>query len=220
MSWRKGGEVIPAALLVILLVLAGSPGAVTGATAWLDEPEPTPHAVVHPGATVPASYEAALRTWKTPEDIAAWSGPRFAYDIDRALQLSETERLKAGGPPVFAPADMFERPSGTCLDLARFGLETLQRIDPTTQPKYLMLEFEPLHVQGRILRRHWLVSLRRGGSVYVFSDSKRPWLVDGPYESVGAFIEAYQLYRGRKIVRFFEAESYLRQTRKARAAPP
>jgi len=216
MSWREEGDVT--ALLIILLVLAGCPGDVTGANAWSDEPERMPHAAVHPGGPVPVSYEDALRSWKTPEDIAAWAASHFAYDIDRALKLSETARRTAGGPPVFSPAELFGHPTGTCLDLARFGFETLQRIDPATRPAYLMLEFEPLRVQGRTLRRHWLVTFRRGGSVYAFSDSKRPWLVDGPYDSVGAFIDAYQLYRGRKIVRFREAESYLRQARQPRTA--
>ena len=168
----------------------------------------------------PASYDEALRIWKTPEDIAAWSAARFAYDTDRALQLSETERQKGADPTIPAPADLFERPTGTCLDLARFGLETLQRIDPQSRPRYLMVEFEPLQLKGRTLRRHWLVSFRRGDGVYVFADSKRPWLVAGPYESVDAFIREYERFRGRNIVRFYETDSYRRRLRQTRTVAP
>ena len=171
-------------------------------------------------AAGPASYDEALRIWKTPEDIAAWSAARFAYDTDRALQLSETERQKGADPTILAPADLFERPTGTCLDLARFGLETLQRIDPQSRPRYLMVEFEPLQLKGRTLRRHWLVSFRRGDGVYVFADSKRPWLVAGPYESVDAFIREYERFRGRNIVRFYETDSYRRQLRRTRTVAP
>jgi hypothetical protein len=64
------------------------------------------------------------------------------------------------------------------------------------------------------------VSFRRGDSVYVFSDSKRPWLVAGPYPAVDAFILEYERYRGRKIVSFFEADSYQRRLRRTRTVTP
>ena len=168
------------AWLLAWVVLSGCAGTAPGSASWSDAPDPLPMAAAR--AAGPASYDEALRIWKTPEDIAAWSAARFAYDTDRALQLSETERQKGADPTIPAPADLFERPTGTCLDLARFGLETLQRIDPQSRPRYLMVEFEPLQLKGRTLRRHWLVSFRRGDGVYVFADSKRPWLVAGPYE--------------------------------------
>jgi hypothetical protein len=206
------------AWLLAWVVLNGCAGTAPGSTSWSDAPDPLPMAAVR--AAGPASYDEALRIWKTPEDIAAWSAARFAYDTDRALQLSETERQKGADPTILAPADLFERPMGTCLDLARFGLETLQRVDPQSRPRYLMVEFEPLQLKGRTLRRHWLVSFRRDDGVYVFADSKRPWLVAGPYPAVDAFILEYERYRGRKIVSFFEADSYQRRLRRTRTVTP
>jgi hypothetical protein len=213
-------EATMTALLLAWVVLSGCAGIAPGSTSWSDAPDPLPAAAARAAGPDPASYDDALRIWKTPEDIAAWTAARFAYDTERALQLSETERQKGADPTILAPPDLFERTTGTCLDLARFGLETLQRIDPQSRPRYLMVEFEPLQLMGRTLRRHWLVSFRRGDSVYVFSDSKRPWLVAGPYESVDAFIREYERYRGRKIVSFFEADSYQRRLRQTRAVTP
>jgi hypothetical protein len=213
-------EATMTAVLLAWVVLSGCAGIAPGSTSWSDAPDPLPMAAARAAGPGPASYDEALRVWKTPEDIAAWSAARFAYDTDRALQLSETERQKGADPTIPAPADLFERPTGTCLDLARFGLETLQRIDPQSRPRYLMVEFEPLQLKGRTLRRHWLVSFRRGDGVYVFADSKRPWLVAGPYESVDAFIREYERFRGRNIVRFYETDSYRRQLRRTRTVAP
>jgi hypothetical protein len=211
-------EATMTAWLLAWVVLSGCAGTPPGSASWSDAPDPLPMAAAR--AAGPASYDEALRIWKTPEDIAAWSAARFTYDTDRALQLSETERQKGADPTIPAPADLFERPTGTCLDLVRFGLETLQRIDPQSRPRYLMVEFEPLQLQGRTLRRHWLVSFRRGDGVYVFADSKRPWLVAGPYNSVDAFIREYERFRGRNIVRFYETDSYRRQLRQTRTVAP
>ena len=209
-----------AAATAILLagLLCGCAAVVPGPASWSDAPDPLPAAVAREAGPGPATYGEALRAWKSAEEIAAWAGPRFAYDTGRALQLSETERGNGAAPEIIAPPDLFERPTGTCLDLARFGVETLRRIDPESRPRYLMVEFEPLQLQGRTLRRHWLASFRREGGVYVFADSKRPWLVAGPYESVDAFIQEYERFRGRAVVRFYETDSYQRRLRQTRTA--
>lgn len=216
---RRSRRAAQTTAVLLVCLLSGCGAGVPGPAPWSDAPDPLPATVAR--AAGPASYEEALSTWKTAEEIAAWVGPRFTYDTGRALQLSETERQNRGTPEIIAPAGLFERPTGTCLDLARFGVETLQRIDPESRPRYLMVAFEPLQLQGRTLRRHWLASFRRDGSVYVFADSKRPWLVAGPYESVDAFIREYERFRARAVVRFYETDSYQRRLRQIRLnAPP
>lgn len=205
------------ALISILLFLLVSGAAVAdGPASWLDAPDSRPAASGRPETRVPDSYDEALRTWRTPEDIAGWAGSRFVYDLERALRLSETGRRAGGAPAILAPGDLFAHPSGTCLDLARFAVETLERIDPAARPRYLMIEFEPVQVQGVVLRRHWLATFRHDGAVYAFADSKRPWHVDGPYADTAGLVEAYESYRGRKIVRYEELDTFARRVKTAR----
>lgn len=163
----------------------------------------------------PSTYAQALERWRGAEDVHAWIGARFNYDKARAVQLSETQRQKSGRLPVIAPPEFFAQPDGVCVDLARFAVETLRRIDPAAKAAYVMIEFDPLTIAGNTLRRHWLVSFENDGRRYFFADSKRPGHVDGPYASTREFIEEYEKYRGRRIVAFQERESFERQHRAA-----
>jgi hypothetical protein len=157
------------------------------------------------------SYARALRDWRTPEDLAEWAAPHFRFDAERALQLSATNRQVATPPAIAEPAAFFDAPSGVCLDLARFAVETLRQIDPQAQARYLMIEFEPVTVDGHTLRLHWIASFRRGGRLYFFADSERAGHIAGPYATAQAFIDGYAAYRGRPVVRFLELDSLQRQ---------
>jgi hypothetical protein len=160
-----------------------------------------------------SSYEHALRLWSTPEDIHGWIAANFSYDTVRAIKLSETQRNQDEQLTIYTPAEFFETRSGVCVDLSRFGVETLRRIDPQSDPQYLMIEFEPARIAGNTLRLHWLVSFKRDGQTYFFADSKRPGHMAGPYPTALEFINDYEHYRGRKIVAFRERESYQKQRR-------
>jgi hypothetical protein len=160
-----------------------------------------------------ASYTEALKLWQGADDVNAWIGARFRYDRARALQLSETQRLQNGHLAVYRPDDFFAAPSGVCVDLARFGVETLRAMGPDSKPKYVMIEFEPISIAGNTLRRHWVASYQRDGQHYYFADSKRPGHIAGPYASTGEFIAEYARYRDRGIVSFRELESFERQQR-------
>jgi hypothetical protein len=176
-----------------------------------DEPEyPRDPTVVFKAAS---SYEQALKVWKTPEDINGWIAANFSCDRARALRLSETQRGKNERISIHDPSEFFDIKIGVCIDLSRFGVETLRRIDPLSDPKYLMIEFNPVQIKGNILRLHWLVSFRREGKIYFFADSKRPGHIAGPYKDVQAFMIEYEQYRGRKIVAFRELDSYEKQRR-------
>jgi hypothetical protein len=160
-----------------------------------------------------SSYEDALQAWETPEDINAWIAANFEYDMQRALRLSETQKAKDERISIYTPAEFFHTKTGVCADLSRFGVETLKRIDPRSEPKYLMIEFDPVQIEGQTLRLHWLVSFKRGGKLFFFADSKRPGHMAGPYNDVQAFIDDYAHYRGRRVVAFKELESYQRKRR-------
>ena len=198
-------------VLLPLLFLLTYTGVLHAADRFSDEPEkPRDADMPHKGAD---SYQQALQIWKTPEDISAWIGAKFSYDSVRAIKLSETQRAKSGQLSIYPPSAFFENKTGVCVDLARFGLETLRSIAPHSDPKYLMIEFEPMQVRGNTLRLHWLVSFRREGKIHLFADSKRPGHMAGPYNDMQAFIAEYEQYRGRKIVAFRELDSYEKQQR-------
>ena len=100
-----------------------------------------------------------------------------------------------------------------CVDLSRFAVDTLRRIDPASKPVYLMIEFDPVAIQGQVLRRHWVARFQRDGQLYFFADSKRPGHMAGPYADTAAYIRDYAAYRGRTIVAFREMESTDKQRR-------
>jgi len=161
----------------------------------------------------PASYPEALGSWKSADEVNAWIGAKFQYDFPRAMRLSETQRQKNGRIPIHAPADFFAAPSGVCVDLARFGVETLRTIEPGSKPAYVMIEFDPAEISGNSLRRHWVATFERDAQHYFFADSKRPGLLAGPYASTQAFIDEYARYRGRRIVSFRAVDTYERRMR-------
>jgi hypothetical protein len=196
---------------LLLLFLVNCTGVLHAADRFSDEPEKPRDAMMPFKAA--DSYEQALQIWKTPEDISAWISANFSYDTARAIKLSETQRTKNGRLAIYPPSAFFENKTGVCVDLARFGLETLRSIAPHSDSKYLMIEFEPMQVHGNTLRLHWLVSFRREGKIYLFADSKRPGHMAGPYDDIKVFIAGYEKYRGRKIVTFRELDSYEKQRR-------
>jgi Transglutaminase-like domain len=160
------------------------------------------------------SRQRSMQIWRTPEDVNAWIAANFSYDRARAIQLSETQRSKQAPLAIYTPSEFFDRKSGVCVDLARFAVETLKHIDPDSDPKYLMIEFDPVQIEGNTLRLHWLVSFKRAGQTYFFADSKRPGHIAGPYDDAEAFIDGYRRYRARTIVAFHELPSYQKQRRK------
>lgn len=160
-----------------------------------------------------ASYAEALARWRNADDVNAWIGAHFEYDMSRAMQLSETQRSRSGRLPIHAPERFFAAPAGVCVDLSRFAVETLREIDAKANPRYVMIEFDPVSIAGNTLRRHWVAAFQRDGAIYVFADSKRPGHIAGPYTSMAEYVAEYARYRGRAIVSFTETPSYERKQR-------
>jgi hypothetical protein len=196
-------------IILIFIFFLGWPDVFHAATALPDEPAGQRDlSISDQGAD---SYGRALELWKTAEDINIWITGSFLYDKARAIKLASNQRTKDGGIPVYTPSELFESKAGVCVDLARFGVETLRIIDPNSNPKYLMIEFDPIQIEGNTFRLHWLVSFKRDGMTYFFCDSKRPGYIAGPYQNTEAFISEYERYRDRKIVSYRELESYQKQ---------
>lgn len=198
-------------ILLVFCILFGTASTPHAAAHSSDEPEYPRDSTVRFKAA--GSYEQALQMWTTPEDINGWVAANFSYDRTRAMQLSEAQKERSERPPIYSPLEFFESKTGVCIDLSRFAAETLRRIDPNADPKYLMIEFDPIQIDGNTLRLHWLVSFRRDGKRYFFADSKRPGHIAGPYNDIQPFIKEYELYRGREIVSYREMDSYQKRQR-------
>lgn len=170
---------------------------------------------IGPASPAPADYEAAAAQWRSAAEINAWIGAHFDYDRERALALSESARQAGGRPlPIHEPARFYAAPRGVCVDLARFAVELLRRIDPAARAAYLMIEFEPVVVQGQTLRRHWMAVYQGNGGEgghHFFADSKRPGHLAGPYRELDHFIADYAAYRGRPVVGYRVLSSHQRQ---------
>jgi hypothetical protein len=166
-------------------------------------------AACHPSVRPsPAKYEEVLTRWSSIEDINAWIGAHFEYDMERALTLSETQRAGDSQTPIYTPDRLFSVPRGTCVDLARFAYETALRVVPGMRLHYLMIEFEPLEIRGNTMRRHWFVTFERNEKLYGFADSNRPGVITGPYESLEEMVRDYEQYRERKIVDAQQRDSF------------
>lgn len=198
-------------ILYVLLSLVGYANVLHSAESFSDAPEHTRDSTAVFEAA--ESYEHALQVWKTPEDINAWIAANFIYDMTRSMRLSENQRSNKEQFAIYKPMEFFATKSGMCVDLSRFAVETLKEIDVQNDSKYLMIEFDPIQINGNTLRRHWLASFKRDGKTYFFADSKRPGHIAGPYNNTKAFINEYEQYRGRKIISFRELASYQKQRR-------
>ncbi|HEX7838755.1 MAG TPA: hypothetical protein VF469_14865 [Kofleriaceae bacterium] len=174
-------------------------------------------AACHPSIrSWPSNYEKALTRWSSIEDINAWIGAHFEYDMERALALSETQRTGTSQTPIYTPEHLYGVPRGTCVDLARFAYETALRVVPGMTLHYLMVEFEPLEIRGNTMRRHWFVTFERNGKLYGFGDSNRPGIITGPYDSLAEMVHDYEQYRARKIVDAQQRDSFEKRQKMVR----
>ena len=182
------------------LALAGASLAATPLLEQLSD-APDPQHVRAAGYVADFDWADLQRHWQRAEDINVWIGLRFEYDRERALVLSESARAgQAERAAILEPEAFYAAPRGVCVDLARFAVSTLRRVEPDAQAAYLMIEFEPVQVQGHWLRRHWLAAFRRDGAWWFFADSKRPGHLAGPYDTLEQFLADYAQYRGRPIL--------------------
>lgn len=162
--------------------------------------------------TSPTDYRTALQQWKTVAEVNQWIGENFRYEIDRAKQLAENspEREKTG---IYSPEEFYRIRKGVCLDLSRFAVETVNLLDTSKHVRYLMLEFEPLTLDGSVLTKHWAAIYQDISGFYIFADSKRPGYISGPYQRPDDFIEEYQVFRNRKVVSWKVLGSYQKKKR-------
>src|SRR5688572_11614400 len=127
------------AVAIAFVCLAACTTTAAGAD-WLSD-APDPRHAARTAFKDARSYDEALRVWHGAEDVNAWIGARFEYDRFRAMLLSETQRSQSGRVAIHRPDAFFAAPSGVCVDLARFAVETLRAVEPQAKPAYVMIEF-------------------------------------------------------------------------------
>ncbi|MFY0602688.1 MAG: hypothetical protein JXQ93_01980 [Flavobacteriaceae bacterium] len=147
----------------------------------------------------PTSYKMALQQWKTVIEINDWIKNNFKYDMERAKKLAENGSGR-GKVNIYLPDDFYQIKKGICVDLSRFTVETINKIDSSKNARYLMIEFEPITIDGKIIRKHWVSMYENNQGYYLLGDSKRPGHIAGPFEKIDDFIKKYEKYRERKIV--------------------
>lgn len=176
------------------------------------------HAFVATGAVAAApratSYADQIQQWSRPHDIHTWIAKNFTYDRERAIALSETQRARGTRFAIHQPDQFFLRPTGICVDVSRFAVETMRTISRDVDAKYLLIKFDPVRIRGNVLRMHWLASYVRDGKFYFFADSHFPDRLSGPFDSVADFVARYQDARGRTIVSYRLVDTYRKQRRK------
>ena len=160
------------------------------------------------------SYADLIAQWKSVEDINNWIGKNFSYDMDKALRVSRADALENRSAQILAPEEFISAKKGICVDLARFGHETLSKVAPELNPRYLMIEFVPIKKDGSVLRLHWIVLFEKGGKFYTFADSNRPGVIAGPHDSIESLVAAYQVFRGREVVSHKVLDSYKKKQKK------
>jgi len=146
----------------------------------------------------PNSYEAALQQWKTVNEINNWIKYNFKYDMGRAKKMAENS-LDREKTNIYSPEEFYQIKKGICVDLSRFTVETINKIDTSVNAQYLMIVFEPIIIDGKVIRKHWITVYQDVGDYYLLGDSKRPGHIAGPYDRIDDFIIEYQKYRDRKI---------------------
>lgn len=159
-------------------------------------------------------YIEAISKWKSVEHINQWIGQNFHYDMSRAIKLG-SKRNEGPKTTIFSPEEFFKVKSGICVDLSRFAFETLKKISPEVEAYYLMIDFEPIEIQGSIIRKHWVLAYKLQDQFYITADSKVPGTISGPYATIEEFITGYEKFRERKIESFKLLNDY-KKTRKKR----
>ena len=131
--------------------------------------------------TYPTSYGKALQQWKTVTAVNDWIKNNFSYDMERAKSLAENGSDR-GKVNIYSPDEFYQVKKGICVDLSRFTVETINNIDAFNNTQYLMIEFEPITIDGKIIRKHWISVHEDINGYYLLGDSKRPGYIVEPFE--------------------------------------
>ena len=121
------------------------------------------------------TYQEALSSWPSHEDVATWLTRKFIYSYKRARQ--------EGGTAARKPNNLYQNPKGHCLDAAYFAQRTLNKINPEYKAKLIFILNK-----GKGLN-HFATGFYINGDIFVMDyGTGYNWAsmqgVHGPYKSL------------------------------------
>jgi hypothetical protein len=144
------------------------------------------------------TYAETISEWKSYEDVVNWMKNDFSFDEERYKKYEGTLPIPR------TPEETFQLKSGIYVDAAFFLRETLYRINPSYNPRIVVLVARPYGFN------HYVCSFQNGGKLFIM-DFGTPYReitgVHGPYLSLEEYKKFYERYH--PIKKKIEAITYL-----------
>jgi hypothetical protein len=139
------------------------------------------------GGCASVSYKEATSTWKSYEEVGKWLDNNFIFDNDRSQRI--VYRLKTQGPTgllVKNPEKLFKHKRGYCADATHFSIETLNKIDPDYNARWVLILNDYGHPH------HWVAAFDYEGKLYIMDyGAGEKWAamkgIHGPYDSLNEY---------------------------------
>jgi hypothetical protein len=144
------------------------------------------------------TYAETIAEWKSYQDLVKWMESNFSFDEERYKKYE-------GTLPIPRPSEeTFQLKSGIYIDAAFFLKETLYRINPSYNPRIVVLVTRPYGFN------HYVCSFETGNKLFII-DYGTPYKeitgVHGPYLSLEEYKIFYERYH--PIKKKIEAITYL-----------
>ena len=147
-----------------------------------------------PGKT----YAESISEWKSDKDLVKWLENNFTFDEERYKKYEGTLPIPRSSE------ETFQLKSGIYIDAVFFLKETLYRINPSYNPRIVVLVTRPYGFN------HYVCSFQNGGKLFIM-DYGTPYReitgVHGPYYSLEEYKKFYEKYH--PIKKKIEAITYL-----------
>jgi hypothetical protein len=144
------------------------------------------------------NYSETIAGWKSFEDAVKWMEDDFSFDVERYKKYEGTLPI----PRTFE--ETFQLKSGIYMDAVFFLKVTLYRINPSYNPRIVVLVTKPYGFN------HYVCSFEIGDRLFIM-DYGTPYReitgVHGPYRSLEEYKKFYEKYH--PIKKKIEAITYL-----------
>jgi len=144
------------------------------------------------------TYSETITEWKSYKDLVKWMEDDFSFDKERYKKYEGTLPIPK------TSEETFRLKSGIYVDAAFFLKETLYRINPSYNPRIVVLVTRPYGFN------HYVCSFKTGNKLFIM-DYGTPYTeiigIHGPYSSLEEYKKFYEKYH--PIKKKIEAITYL-----------